>query len=129
MTSILGGATVFAKDVERVSRFYEAACSLVVSVREPGFHVLENGPLQLVVVSIPEHIAREIQVSLPPQRREDTALKLMFVVASIASAREAALERGGIIDPPEREWQFQAMRVCDGHDPEGNVIQVRENAL
>ena len=26
----------------------------------------------------------------------------------------------------EREWEFDGDRVCDGHDPEGNVLQLRE---
>ena len=29
-----------------------------------------------------------------------------------------------MIDPAEREWSFQGYVRCDGHDPEGNVIQV-----
>ena len=42
---------------------------------------------------------------------------------------ESAARHGGALDPTAREWQFQSQRVCDGHDPEGNVIQLRENAL
>jgi hypothetical protein len=33
--------------------------------------------------------------------------------------------RGGI-DPAESEWIFQGYRVCDGHDPEGNVVQFQQ---
>ena len=31
-----------------------------------------------------------------------------------------------MFNPPEKEWHFQGQRVCDGCDPEGNMIQVRE---
>jgi hypothetical protein len=30
--------------------------------------------------------------------------------------------------PAEQEWSFQGSTVCDGFDPEGNVIQFREQA-
>jgi hypothetical protein len=30
--------------------------------------------------------------------------------------------RGGM-DPTESERTFQGYRVCDGHDPQGNVVQ------
>ena len=61
-----------------------------------------------------------------PVRRADTPIKLVFTVASIEAARVLAAARGGQIDLPEREWQFREFRVCDGHDPEGNVVQLRE---
>ena len=35
---------------------------------------------------------------------------------------------GGLVDPPEREWTAGGLRACDGHDPEGNVLQLREPA-
>jgi hypothetical protein len=55
-------------------------------------------------------------------------VKLAFPVASIAQARAAAAGLGGQVDPLEREWRFGANKVCDGHDPEGNVLQLREPA-
>ena len=61
-------------------------------------------------------------------RRENTAFKLSFRVDSLADARAAAKDAGGELNPPEKEWDFQGMRVCDGCDPEGNMIQVREAA-
>jgi hypothetical protein len=26
----------------------------------------------------------------------------------------------------DREWEFEGAKVCDGHDPEGNVFQLRQ---
>ena len=31
-----------------------------------------------------------------------------------------------LVDPVETEWTFGLVRVCDGHDPEGNVVQFRQ---
>jgi hypothetical protein len=70
-----------------------------------------------------------LSVANPPLRREDTAVKLVLPVSSIATARSLAQPLGGELNPPEREWQFLGSRVCDGHDPEGNVIQFRENTF
>jgi hypothetical protein len=33
------------------------------------------------------------------------------------------------MEPAEREWIFDGVTVCDGLDPEGNVIQFREHAV
>jgi hypothetical protein len=32
------------------------------------------------------------------------------------------------MNPTGMEWSYKGRRVCDGLDPEGNVIQVRERA-
>ncbi len=31
-----------------------------------------------------------------------------------------------MIVPVEREWTFDGLTICDGHDPEGNVVQLRQ---
>jgi predicted enzyme related to lactoylglutathione lyase len=58
-------------------------------------------------------------------RREDVPVKLVFAVVDIVAARNSAAERGGAVDPVDREWGFEGFKVCDGHDPEGNVFQLR----
>jgi predicted enzyme related to lactoylglutathione lyase len=123
------GAAIYAKDILRVSRFYEQVTGLAISHEESGYIVLGSNAFQLVVVSIPPHIAGQIHIASPPERREDSAIKLVFIVPSIASARAVASELGGVIDGADREWKFQNAVVCDGHDPEGNVLQLRESAL
>lgn len=122
------GAVVYAKDVGRVSRFYAELAALPVAQEEPGFVVLESATFQLTVVAVPPALAQRISVASPPARRQDTAVKLCLAVPTIEAARATAERLGGVIDGPEREWAFQGWRVCDGHDPEGNVIQVRAHA-
>jgi predicted enzyme related to lactoylglutathione lyase len=56
----------------------------------------------------------------------DTALKPVFDVESIAAARDSAFKLRGGIDAVEREWTFRGRRLCNGHDPEGNVLQLRQ---
>ena len=120
------GAIVYAKDIQRLARFYAAVADLEI-VHEVADHVvLESETYELVVVAIPAATAARIVITSPPARRENTAFKLSFLVNSLADARAAALAAGGELDPPAREWDFQGLRVCDGCDPEGNMIQVRE---
>ena len=125
---ITAGAVVYAKDVARVSSFYAQVVGLEVTHSDHDHVVLESAVFQLVVHATPAGIAASLEIADPPIRREDTAVKLVFPVPSIGTARTLAAKHGGELDPPEREWRFQGHRVCDGHDPEGNVIQLRETA-
>ena len=127
-TPFVAGAVVYAKSVPKVSAFYAEVAGLRTTHTEQGYVVLESSGFQLVVVAIPAQLAASIHVTVPPERREDTAVKLVLPVLSIAAARLVAHSLGGQLNPPEDEWEFQGSRVCDGHDPEGNVVQLRQNA-
>jgi|SRR5215469_1185529 len=122
----LTGAVLYAKDLQRLVAFYAAVTGLDVQSVQKGFAVLGGEPSRLVIVRIPKHIADAIDIATPPERREDTPIKLVFSVDDIAGVRNRAAELGGILDAVEREWEFEGARVCDGHDPEGNVFQVRQ---
>jgi predicted enzyme related to lactoylglutathione lyase len=120
------GAVLYARDLDRVCAFYAAVTDLSVVAVEPDHVVLEGGGFQLVVVAIPARLSAQIEIATPPLRREDTPIKLVFVVQSIAAARSVAPVHGGELNPADMEWDLHDGRVCDGHDPEGNVIQLRE---
>jgi len=117
---------VYAVDVPWVASFYEMVAGLARTTTEPGYVILESPGFELAVVEIPAHLAQEIALATPAVRREDTPVKLAFFVPSIAHAREVASTLGGVIDPVDREWSFQGNLVCDGNDPEGNVLQLRQ---
>lgn len=125
-TSHDAGAVIYARDLARVSRFYEQVAGLRVTHAEDDHVVLGSGGFQLVLVAVPERLAASIELADPPRPRENTAIKPVFVVANLAAARDRAPALGGQLLPSAREWSFQGMRVCDGHDPEGNVVQFRE---
>ena len=121
------GAIVYAKDIHQLARFYAAVADMEVMHEVDDHIVLESETYELVVVAIPAAIAAGIVITTPPTRRENTAFKLSFAVASLAEAREAAKANGGELYPSAKEWSFQGLRVCDGCDPEGNMIQLREH--
>jgi predicted enzyme related to lactoylglutathione lyase len=119
------GAVLYAKDLHRLVEFYSAVAGLDVQAIQDGFAVLGDESSQFVIVRIPKRIADSISIATPPERREDTPVKLVFAVEDIAIARSRAAERGGAMNAAEREWEFEGVKVCDGHDPEGNVFQLR----
>ena len=122
------GAVIFAKNLSRVAKFYEELLSMVVAQAEDDHIVLESPAYELVVHAIPTKIAASIQISNPPERRTETPIKLYFHVESIAETRARAVALGGELNPSGSEWAAHAFRACDGRDPEGNVVQFRENA-
>ena len=121
------GAVVFAKDIQRLAAFYEQLCGLAVVHAESDHIVLESAAVQMVVHAIPKRVAQTITITQPPMLREQTPIKLFFAVQDLAQARLRAAELGGQIAPAAGEWEARGFRVCDGHDPEGNVIQLRQS--
>ena len=121
------GAVLFAIDLPRLAAFYAGVVELSVVHADADIVVLESPGQQLVLHGIPPAIARTIEVTSPPRLRVDTAVKLIFPVTSIAEARAAAAGLGGSVSPKENEFEARGVRACDGHDPEGNVIQFRES--
>ena len=120
------GLFVYAKEFDRVAHFYEAILGLARLRASEELVVLHGQGTQLIVHATPPQIASAIQISSPPQRREDTALKFFFTVPSIAAARATASALGGEVFP--ELWHGPGFRVCNACDPEGNIFQVRESA-
>jgi predicted enzyme related to lactoylglutathione lyase len=123
------GVVVYAKDVAAVAAFYESVAGLVVAEVAEGHVALVSDALELIVVGIPAELAGTIEIARPPQRREGTPIKPVLPVASLALARERARSAGGVLDGADCEWRWGGALVCDGHDPEGNVFQLRETPL
>ena len=122
------GAVVFAKDLARVARFYEELLPMTVAHAERDHIVLQAPQFELVVHAIPKRVADSFEITVPPERRSETAIKLFFPVASLAEARDKAPALGGGLSPEKKEWEARGFRACDGYDPEGNVVQFREEA-
>lgn len=120
------GAVIFAKSLDRVADFYSSVLGLTEANRNIDHIVLESPGFQLVVHKIPGDRAATVEVAVPPVRRATAAFKPVFFVPSIASVRVVAEAHGGVMEPVDKEWSFNGITVCDGLDPEGNVIQFRE---
>lgn len=115
-------AVTYVVDLPRCVGFYAEVLGLQVRESGAGYCILDGASGTLTLVRIPEAIAAQIDIEVPPQRREQTPIKLIFPIPDISRARELATRFGGVIDPVP--WQWHGSDRCDGMDPEGNVLQV-----
>ena len=122
------GAVLFAKDLNRVATFYSVVLGLTEANHADDHIVLESPGFQLVVHRLTGGGSPAGDITSPPARRATAAFKPVFFVPSIARLREVAETHGGVLEPPDQEWSFNGVTVCDGLDPEGNVIQFRAQA-
>lgn len=111
-------AMIYAKDMARMTAFYGDGFGLRVVTDSPGWVELDAGGTLLGLHAIPAEIAKDIVVTSPPARREDTPIKLIFEVPDLNAAVAHLTARGAVMDEPNR-WGS-----CDGLDPEGNVFQI-----
>jgi predicted enzyme related to lactoylglutathione lyase len=118
------GALIYAKDLDRLATFYETILPATRLHASSELIVLESPDIQLVLHAMPPDIASTVIVHSPPVRRERTAIKLFFSVASIGSARAAASRLGGEVFT--EAYDGRGFRACNACDPEGNIFQVRE---
>lgn len=117
------GAVIFTGDKERLTRFYQAVTDLPVRVSDNRITVLASDHFELVIHGLEgESPGRASAV------RKDVYVKPFFPVVSLAEARKRAEPLGGNLRPVDEEWEARGFRACEAVDPDGNVIQFRENA-
>ena len=126
MTPVALQAVVYAKDLRVLCEFYRATLGLGMLEEGRGFVLLSGPGYELSVVQIPEAYAADIQIASPPVPREDTPIKVSFLVPGIAGARKDIERLGGTLQPDTAVWEWRGCRHLDGTDPEGNVFQLRE---
>lgn len=117
---------LFVADVERVSRFYRDVFAMDRRSGDDDHVVLGVAGFELVVHRLRGEPEPATDATGKVRVREDSYAKLCLPVASIADARATAAALGGHVKPVAHEWEARGFRACDGHDPEGNVVQVRE---
>jgi len=123
---VKGAAVLYVKDLRRMQPFYLACFNMDIADGAEDYCVLESASLTLSLVVVPERIAATINVSVPPVRRAQVPVKLAFPVESIDALRPLVAELGGSVDPTTTQREFRGSILCDGIDPEGNVIQLLE---
>jgi predicted enzyme related to lactoylglutathione lyase len=122
------GLALFAKNRKRVSAFYAQTLSLAVEASAASHDVLRGHGCEIVVHAIPRKYAVDIRISRPPELREDTPFKPVFVVDSLDAVRAAAKQTGGGLKPIEAAWNIGGYLALDGWDPEGNLVQFKQKA-
>jgi hypothetical protein len=97
---------------------------LAVRFTDDAVTVLGSDTFELVIHAL----SAEPAVHEPLAAREDSYLKPFFPVANLSEARERAVALGGRLRPADKEWTARGFRACEAVDPDGNVIQFREDA-
>ncbi|MCP5155747.1 MAG: hypothetical protein H6983_16380 [Ectothiorhodospiraceae bacterium] len=120
------GLVVFAKNKKRVSSFYEQTLGLTVEEAASTHDLLRGHGYEVVVHAIPRKYAAAIKIAKPPVAREDTPFKPTFIVEDLEVVRTLASKSGGYLKPAEDAWRFRGCIVLDGWDPEGNVVQFKQ---
>jgi catechol 2,3-dioxygenase-like lactoylglutathione lyase family enzyme len=117
------GAVIFTGDKKRLTRFYQAMTGLPVREDDDSVTVLASEHFELVIHALPGEALGHASAA-----REDVYVKPFFPVVSLAEARETATSLGGNLRPANEEWEARGFRACEALDPDGNVIQFRQDA-
>ena len=117
-------AVLFARDLDTVSNFYAEALGMECGSRDEYHAALQRSGFKLIVHQIPEYLASGIEISDPPTRRENGAVRLDFPVKSIERSRALAKAWGGGIDENPPLLADGGTSFYFGFDPEGNVFGV-----
>ena len=120
-------AVVYVKDLRVMQAFYETCFRMsVLASGEDEFCVLDSEDWELSLVAVPRAVAATLIIADPPERREETPVKLAFEVASIEELRQVVTGSGGQAESARSAWDFRGFRHLDCLDPEGNVVQLRQ---
>lgn len=117
---------MYVKDLGRMIEFYTALGLTVDGAQDGDYAVLTGPQCQLSLVQVPKDIAARIEIATPPQAREETSIKLVFVVSSIDQTLQTTGALGGRVKDGSKRCHFRRHAVQDAIDPEGNVYQLRE---
>jgi len=122
----VGTLVIYSINVRRLADFYEA----VVGVKRspsPGDNGkdirLRSDNEEILIHSIPAKIAKTISLQSPPEAREDTPIKPVFDVDSLATALEKVSLKGGVVTG--RTFALNGLTRHDVLDSDGNIIQLR----
>ncbi len=119
----MGALVVFSVNVGRMAAFYEAILGARPLVESSGDIRLVSDREEIVLHSIPEDIARTIDISSPPVPRDGLPIKPVFDLDSLESALGVVQAKGGVVT--DRGFSLDGLTRHDVLDPDGNVIQLR----
>ncbi|MBN6104747.1 hypothetical protein JR064_21520 [Xanthomonas sp. CFBP 8703] len=120
-------SVIYARNIEWVAEFYRKTLSLDLVEQDDAFVVVGNAHYEIAVVRMAGDRA-PAPAPGPLHVRAGTPIKCSFLVESLEHARSAAESCGGAFKPLASAWRWRDQLHLDGHDPEGNVVQVRARA-
>ena len=118
------GILFYAKDIAKISSFYEQLLSARLVHSDGEHHVIECSEIQLLIYAMPKQYLNKVVIKTPPIPREEQAIKPFFTVENLISAEHLVRQAGGVVFGPV--WSVLGMKVRNVCDPEGNIIHIRE---
>lgn len=115
---------LWAEELDTAANFYAALLTAELLDKSADFVRVSSEQNQILLHLVPEDYREG--VAAPPVVREDSVIKPVYQVASIAAARAAVSGMAGQVLSVDREQSYGATRYCDGFDTEGNVFQLAE---
>jgi hypothetical protein len=106
-----------------MATFYEAVLGAEPLPEAPGDIRLLSDREEILIHSIPDSIARTIDICSPPEPRDGSPIKPVFDIDSLGSVLEVVRATGGVVT--DREFTLDGLTRHDVLDPDGNVIQLR----
>ena len=109
---------LFVKNLDRMVLFYRdtLGLSLIVDTRTDSWAEFQAGSTTIALHAIPTAIASQIEITDPPEPREDVPVKLIFEVKDLEAENHRLTALG--MKLTRHEWG-----AMEGTDPEGNILQ------
>jgi catechol 2,3-dioxygenase-like lactoylglutathione lyase family enzyme len=113
-------AMIFAKDINRMLAFYRDGLGLtpVPDKSGEGWVVFDADGARLALHAVPPAIARNIEITEPPQERSETPIKLVFQTEDLEAVALRLASLGAKVFPPRGSGSRDVV------DPEGNIFQL-----
>jgi predicted enzyme related to lactoylglutathione lyase len=119
----MSSLVVFSPYVGRLVVFYETVLGATPLNERSGDIRLLDGRDEVLVHSIPQQVARSIEVTSPPAPRENSPLKPVLDVDSFAVALASVESTGGVVT--SQAFSLHGLTRHNILDSDGNVIQLR----
>jgi predicted enzyme related to lactoylglutathione lyase len=119
----MGSLVIFSVDVPRLAAFYETVLGARPTVEPSGDIRLLTDREEILAHSVPPTIAKTIEIGIPPEPRDGSAVKPVFDVGSLESALNDVRTNGGVVTG--RTFSLDGLTRHDVLDPDGNIIQLR----
>lgn len=115
------GLILYARDLNALTNFYVDTFHFEYMDGDKTYARLLDRGTELVILQSPPEF---VDVSTEP--RTLVPMKpVFFMQYTLAEMRISIINNGGFFKSQEAEWEFEGHFVCDGHDIEGNIFQVR----
>lgn len=118
------GLVIYSSRLDSLVDFYSTVLHLDVVEQDNTHALLEAVGFELVILetAISKNSKND---DTTISAREDTAIKpTFFIDESLDDIGHKIVSKGGALFKP-KDWEFGGRMVCDGHDCEGNVFQLR----